>query len=175
MTATLPNPTDEAPAPSTRVYFSKALLTSKIMVGDKVPRYPDWEPLDGNQGVISLDSVADAEMISGLNKCVSDQMGGVLKISSEEYETLKKNRPWKESAPKSWLSEPLKVAGRQGFKPPEPKPSIAAQSAAPAKTDLPAIGAESDVPQKPPDQPDFKAGGFKPATARVPEKPKDEK
>lgn len=150
--------------PSVKVYFSKALLSNQIMVAGKCPA---WEPLDGNQGVIMLDSVADAAMIAGLEEYVTRQSGGVLKSSSIEYEELKKNHPWKPRGAKSWLDEPLKLAGRKGYRPAEPKPSIA-KHANGADTP-PAPPASGEVPQRPPDQPDFKTGSFTPATSRLPE------
>lgn len=163
MTATQPAQTTEAPT-STKVYFSKTILSNRISIGGKSP---DWEALDGNMGVIALDSVADAATINGLNSFVAEQSGGVLKIDAKTYEDLKKNRPWKASAPKSWLNEPLKVAGRKEVPPLTQKNKAAV--AADAKTEAP-LDESAGVPQRPPDQPDFKAGGFKPATARLPEK-----
>jgi hypothetical protein len=157
--------TQTEPVQSTKVYFSKTLLTNGIMIGGK---QPPWEVLDGNKGVIALDSIADAALITGLNSFVDQQSGGVLPINAQQYEDLKKNHPWKESAAKSWLNEPLKVAGRKEFRPPAPKPSQAA-AAAVANPEIPP-DETNGVPQRPPDQPDFKSGGFKPATARVPDK-----
>lgn len=174
---TQPPPPPPASVASVKLYFSKALLTNQILAAGKVI---PWEPLDDNQGVIMLDSVADAAVVKDLDTFVEKQSGGVLKISAQEYEDLKKNHPYRQLGPKSWQQEQLKVAGRKGFKPPAPQPSVARPAAppvngatAPAGTPgpLPPIGGTGDdVPQRAPDQPDFKtAGNFKPATARLPD------
>jgi len=138
------------------IWFEKALLTSKAIVNGKAVQF---EELSGNHGVLALDSEKDAATIAGLDALRAMGVGGVRRVTQEQYENLKKKLPWQPSKPKSWLDEPLKINGKKI----QPKLPGKQSLAAPAK------GQKSvpvdDVPQKPPDQPDYKS--FTPSTRKL--------
>lgn len=76
------------------VYFQKEILGNAFIVqGKPVP----FEPLDGNRGVIALNPATDATTIEALNKSAGRM--GIIKISAQEYEDLKKNHPFNPSQP----------------------------------------------------------------------------
>jgi len=145
------------------VYFAKELVSNKILFQGKAI---EWEPLEGNRGVARFDDPATIEYLNKVQGTL-----GVVKITAEQYEAKKKAHPWKPSPPKFWQDEPLKVAGR-AYQPPPPKslappaaetsPAAAppkslappAAETSPAAAPPPAVG-EDDIPQRPPDQPDY--------------------
>jgi hypothetical protein len=166
-----------APTPAPKVYFFKALLSNAfVFKGDKVNWEPvQFEPLAGNNGVIALSPDTDAALIKALNDAATKGQYGILKISEADYIKKKQTQPWTPSAPKSWLDEPLKVAGRPGkaFRP-QPPAALAREHAAadnqtqPAPDPAMADAGEVSEVQRPPDQPDFKTGNFKPAQRSMP-------
>lgn len=162
---TPPAPPATPPAPAKR-YFFKELYSNSWFIGGKAV---EFEQIDQNRGVLALD--ATDPLVSGLDQAAHDQVGGIVKISQEEYEKKRLLHPFKQKDP-----DRLQVAPRadqprgKAFRPPPPQQSpespaqLADQNAPPA---APAAG--SEVPQGPPDQPDFRTGGkkFTPATARA--------
>ena len=143
------------------VCFEKAILTSPYIVKGKAVAF---DALAGNHGVLCLNSETDKELISALNEAITKGIGGIGRITEERANELKKNRPWQPPAPKSWLDEPLKINGKK-LKPPTP-PGKKADAAVVSPVSAPV---EKEVPQGPPDQPDFKTspGIFKPATRKL--------
>jgi hypothetical protein len=113
------NPAVAAPAPI-RVYYVKAHLSNPIIVkGTRV----NFENVGGNWGVIALDpnNGADKELIDGLNHLVSDGVGGVGRISAEEYAQKKSQQALNPSdRPKELLRlRPSGPRPRQVQPPPE--------------------------------------------------------
>jgi hypothetical protein len=147
---------------STR-WYEKAIITSPYIVNGKaVP----FEAIAGNHGVLALDSEKDAPMIKSLEEAIAKGVGGVGRVTEDQFNSLKK-KLWTPPAPKSWLDEPLKISGKKitPVNPLAKKVEAAAQAAKPAP--VAATKAEPEVPQRPPDQPDFRTSDFKPATRKL--------
>lgn len=72
------------------ITFRKELLSNKILIGGK---HVPFQPLANNRGVICLDEEKpeDAEFIAALKDFAARRKYGVIGISAEEYEGLKKN------------------------------------------------------------------------------------
>lgn len=150
------------------VYFFKAIWSSVYCLGPQ-SRAVYFDPIEKNRGILSLDSDGpdlpgqpipnQAQLIQALNHAASIVKGGVKRISEQEYQDLKKNHPWKQPEPKSWLDEPLKINGR---KPKAPLPAGKQAIVPPVKRP------EPEADQGPPEQPDFRTNPemFKPNTRR---------
>lgn len=70
-------------------YFKKELARNKVRTpsGDVV----QFEVLPGDTGVIKLDDSKDKEVLALLDSMADKRVGGVVRISAEIYESLKKN------------------------------------------------------------------------------------
>jgi len=70
-------------------YFKKELARNKVRTssGDVI----QFEILPGDTGVIKLDDAADAALIAELGAMADKRISGVVRISAEIYESLKKN------------------------------------------------------------------------------------
>lgn len=90
-------------APSTKKYFRKEIVTTPLFLktGGKVP----FEVVGGDTGILETD---DPKLIEALEIAVKRRMGGVVSITQEAFEELKKNPP----APRLKRSS-LKPWGRQ--------------------------------------------------------------
>ena len=78
------------------VFFKKELVSNVLKSnGTPVP----FEVLGGNTGVIKLDTVTSTPLIEDLRKVAGTR--GVVEISEDTYESLKKNRPYSPSAQRS--------------------------------------------------------------------------
>lgn len=86
-------------------FFFKELLTSQFMVGGTLVQF---EPLDGNNGVIMVDSEAQPDLLRGLTTAANEQRNGVILINEERYEAEKKSHPFNPSNRRS-RAEPLRV------------------------------------------------------------------
>lgn len=71
------------------VYFKKENIRSEVRGADQKPIV--FQPVFGSAGVLALDEVKDAATISSLNAYAEKRVGGVVVISAEIYEALKKN------------------------------------------------------------------------------------
>lgn len=72
------------------IFFGKELVSNPVLVnGVQVP----FEVLDGNRGVIKLDTVTNKTLVDGLNKLASEQRGGVYQIDEAEYTKKKQQFP----------------------------------------------------------------------------------
>lgn len=72
------------------IYFKKELISRRFIVaGAPVP----FEALSGNSGVIALDSENDSALVAALTEAANNQRGGIVSISHQEYDDLKKSRP----------------------------------------------------------------------------------
>lgn len=49
-------------------------------------------PVDQNTGVVQLDDANDANLIAGLDSAADRRIGGIVRISAEIYESLKKKQ-----------------------------------------------------------------------------------
>lgn len=135
------------------------LLSNGVLIAGKMP---DWERLNGNMGVIGLDPDADAQLIEGLNKMVGS--AGIVKISEADATEKKRQYPYRVSKP-NWLDAPLKLAN---LKKKPARPPQNGSSTAPVAGNVAANeGKPPEVPQAPPDRPDFENASFRPATARI--------
>lgn len=71
-------------------YFKKELVSNSCVVsGKRVP----FEPLDGNRGVIQLNSDTDKATVEGLMHLASQHRAGIVQVTQAEYESLKKKHP----------------------------------------------------------------------------------
>lgn len=89
--------------PLTKKYFRKEIVTTPLFLksGGRVP----FEVVGGDTGILETE---DAKLIEVLDVAVKRRMGGVVSITAEEFEELKKNPP----APRLKRSS-LKPWGRQ--------------------------------------------------------------
>lgn len=168
-----PSPASPPPAPPiTKRYYYKELYSNAWYIeGKPVP----FEQLDGNRGILELD-LTDP-LVAGLDQAAKDQVGGIVRITEQEYHSKKNRFPFKGNRPQ----ELLEVAPRadrpmgKAFRPPPPKESSESPAQlADGKTPDPAPLSQTsgtETPQRPPDQPDFtsegKAAKFTPKTARA--------
>lgn len=146
------------------VWFQKASFSSAYCVGPS-KKAVQFEPLDKNHGVLALDPSGpdlahqpianQAELIRVLNEAAASTRGGVGRINEEKYNELKKKFPWKAPGPKSWLDEPLRVNGKKENKKKAVVPPVKAEPKA------------EEIPQRPPDQPDFRTSDFRTSTRRL--------
>lgn len=75
-----------------QVYFHKnGRLAISYRDGTKVP----FEPLGDARNVIVLDGEKDAGKVAELREYVSRRIGGVSEIKAEDYESVKKNHPYR--------------------------------------------------------------------------------
>lgn len=105
-------------------YFKK-LNTANVMQ-DRTGAAIQWESVGDldRTGVLALDESAKADLIADLEKYAADRVGGIIVISPEIYEELKKKEP--EFRKSSALSS-LRVARHQ---PPAANQEVVAPSAA---------------------------------------------
>lgn len=160
-----------APAP---VYFRKEIASTQFFVKG---RAVDFELLDGNRGVGRFDPAKDAELIAGMNEAAAKHRGGIVKITAQEYEDLKKNHPYSPSSSNSGRNAPLRVMPS----PPKPKgfghqaagvagaaETASPPPAVPATTPPPPAPESSTSPNPEPKPPPKR---FQPAVRRVTRKP----
>lgn len=85
--------TETAAAPA-RVFFRKELPQIPIIAGGSAV---GWEVLDGQRGRAWFDPTNEqqAKVISDLRALARARVGGVVEISEQEYENLKKNHPFR--------------------------------------------------------------------------------
>lgn len=84
-------------------YFKKEQLRSPVFGPDNKPI--QFTPVFGGDGVIELDEEKDAAMIDALNKYAEARKGGVVRVSAEVVESLKKNIPSTGSRNRSFLNQ----------------------------------------------------------------------
>ena len=70
-------------------YFKKENIRTEVR--DGLNKIISFIPVFGGDGVLALDEENDNAAISALESLVDRRVGGVAKISSEIYESLKKN------------------------------------------------------------------------------------
>lgn len=70
-------------------YFKKENLRSEVR--DANNKLITFQPVFGSAGVTALDETTDATTIAALNGYADKRIGGVIRISAEIYESLKKN------------------------------------------------------------------------------------
>lgn len=161
-TTVAPSP---APPIAAKRYYYKELYSNTWYIGGKPV---EFEQLDGNRGVLALD--ASNPLVAGLDAAAQEQVGGIVKISEEEFFSKKNHYPFKSKS-----QEVLQVAPRvdnqgtkgRAFIPPPPQESPASPAQLVEQKNAGPAGKEDQ--QKPPDQPDFRtgAGKFSPPTARA--------
>ena len=149
-------------APPTMTYWYKELASNTFYIAGKPL---EVEFLDGNRGVVSLPST-DSQ-VPALEQAAKDQIGGIVKISQDEYEKKRLRYPYKARRQEDLLEVAPRADRPMGkaFRPPPPKESpespVQPVNAPPAPE-----SATNEPPQRPPEQPDFTAK-FAPKTARA--------
>lgn len=114
-------------APLTKKYFRKEIVTTPLNLksGGRVP----FVVVGGDTGILETE---DPKLIEALEMAVKRRMGGVVAITFEEFEELKKNPP----APRLKRSS-LKPWGRQdnhpANQPREEDAAVVSQKTAPLK------------------------------------------
>lgn len=71
------------------LYFKKENLRNPVFGPDK--KAVQFQPIAGDAGVIMLDETKDAAVIAVLNGCADKRQLGVVRISGEIFDALKKN------------------------------------------------------------------------------------
>lgn len=119
-------------------YFLKGLVHQNP-VKDRYGRGVPWEALPGNQGVIALDDAQQAELVADLDKVAGTRGFGVVAITENRYQDVKKNS----SSRPSVGHDPGAVGPIRIHKtdlPPLRKKSAAPSAVAPAKSEAPPAG-----------------------------------
>jgi hypothetical protein len=139
-----PNSDNATLAPKNIVWFQKVIASTVVYSGGAIVQF---EPLSGNQGVrgFNPDDEVEAKIIADLRVLVAANKGGVVAITAETAEELKKNHPPQPSGTKSG-ADVLRAAGkafRPEIKPPalgvaaSPPSGGAAPPVAPSMTGIP--------------------------------------
>jgi hypothetical protein len=156
-----------------KVFFVKELLTNAYLVGGKaVP----FIALHNNRGIIELDTETDAVLATALSEAASKSKGGIVRVTAEQAEEVKKNSPPLNPSEPQKPKDVLRIM-------PDPKDLFRRRTteadAAPAAVD-PSLGAllsksKTPVPDAPAQATEAKngkeagSGKFKPATKKVTE------
>lgn len=162
-------PTPPPPGSKVRHWRKELVRIPWAIKGGNVP----FEWLDGNRGVIAIDpagpqvmaNLSNQDVIRALDEAAAGKRGGIVRITIEEYENLKKkfpHNPAKDAQKEMLRVQPMGPAA-QPKSPPVPQPRNVAAAAAGNIPNLPGIpisllGAN---PNNPPAQ------GFRPATGRA--------
>jgi len=108
--------------PTEATHWFRKLMASIPFFADKTR--VQFEPISGNNGVIAINAQEQPSVYQALASAAAARKGGVLAITSEEYEDLKKKRGWTPSEAKSTrMTETLRVwENRASLKKPSPPP-----------------------------------------------------
>lgn len=106
-------------------HFKKAVISQPFRFnGAVVP----FEHVGNNTGVRNLDETHDAPLIAELDRTADARRGGIMRISAEIYESLKKNKvPWQPSVNRSKGLQPIRAYQEQTLSPQSnnlPKPAV---------------------------------------------------
>jgi hypothetical protein len=142
-----------------RIFFNKELLSNSFMVnGASVP----FEVLDGNRGVIALDTETDAVVVGALRTAAAKHRCGISIINEVQYNAKKNLYKFNPSAPK--LKKDVLRALPPSIKPAKFNPIAAVAGinplgSTPAATPAPASAeAQVAIAEKP---------KFRPSTRRI--------
>lgn len=112
-------------------HFRKELIRNQILSTALGGAVVPFTQLDGETGVIAVDSEKEAVLLKELQVFVANgNQYGVVPISAEEFDSLKKNKPYKPSATRSDL---LAVAPSQANQPKPQSPGAAPAAADPSQ------------------------------------------
>lgn len=136
------------------VHFRKELVSNPVMIGGNRVAF---EVLSGNRGVIVLDEEKpeDVEVIKGLKEFAEKHKFGVVAVSAEEYENVKKNNPPATLSPRR-KEQKLRVMQRS--LPKKSNPTKAVPAAKPATTAPVAPGAAAPLTRAEAGKVEFDAG-----------------
>lgn len=144
-------------------YFKKENLRVKYFPNGMAVNF---QPVDQNTGVIQLDETNDALLIAGLDAAADRRIGGIVRISAEIFDSLKKKlTASKPSLPRLELggirvSKNPTMFGRQNQK---PKASVAAAAVGESVKLAPIAGEIRTIATQNP------TGNFTPARIRLSE------
>lgn len=96
-------------------YFKKENIRSEVWGANNKPIF--FEPVAGQAGVRALDDTADAALIVELDDFSTKRVGGIVKISAEIYESLKKNEVSNPSPKRSFLNQMRVSPSHDSFNP----------------------------------------------------------
>ena len=144
-------------------YFKKENLRNQV--ADEVThKFINFQPVGNDLGVIELDDEADVSKIASLNKLADQRIGGVVRVSPEIFDSLKKNtanlRP---SSKPSFLNQIRVSPGPGAFGQRADAQPVAANSPTPAPPPQGIRVMESPTDLPPSSINSFRAR-FKPAT-----------
>ena len=141
-------------------YFKKILASQPVKcLGSLVA----FESVGGNVGVRKLDENTEAPLIAELDNLADHRLGGVVKISAEIFEGLKKNPlPPPVSRNRTGVLSSLRVFNPEAtvpkLRPPSPKSAVAAPAVAAPSVASP--GVKIFLPPPPSNQRPSHAPGF---------------
>ena len=127
------------PVQSTKRCYKKVQINMPFIVDNKVMQF---QALDGNVGVLCLTTGVDDAAIAALDKAADAKRGGIVKITEQQLEELKKKLPLTPFAPKRkpmlqlWQNQPPKL---------KPKLPVApvANAVVASKTSAPGVGSQA--------------------------------
>ena len=122
-------------------YFKKEMFSRQIF--DSGNRPIPWEEVFGDEGVAQMGDDADPVLLKSLNDYADKRVGGVVRISPEIYETLKKNGPSPKSGPRLNPYSKIRIIPSQISQFQEPKGATSAAAVAANETN------ETDAPPTP--------------------------
>jgi hypothetical protein len=74
-----------------RTYWYKEILSSPVIVNGRAVQ---WEPLDGNRGVLVVETATHQALADGLKALAAARKGGVVEITEEQMVDKKKALPY---------------------------------------------------------------------------------
>lgn len=109
-----------------------------------------WELIARNQGVRNLDETHEAALVALLDKEADLRRNGVRRISTEQYESLKKNKSLVKSTPAYDVLPSIRLNDPESVVPKlrSPAPSVVAPPASPKPVQTPAPVAPPPAPNK---------------------------
>jgi len=149
-------------------YFKKENLRNQV--ADEVThKFINFQPVGNDLGVIELDEETDVSRIASLNKLADQRIGGVVRVSQDIFESLKKNtanlRP---SSKPSFLNQIRVSPGPGAFGQRADAQPVAVASPTPPPQGIRVMESPTDLP--PSSINSFRAR-FKPATPPTPVPP----
>ena len=108
-----------------KAFFSKELVSNQFMIGGAPVQF---EILDGNEGVISLDT--SSPLFAALNLAASEHRGGIVRITEEMYAQKKTAQPFRGYAKDLSRQDEIRLA-RSNNNPFAKEPGVAAATSNP--------------------------------------------
>lgn len=151
-------------------FWYKELVSNPFIVrGAAVP----FEPLDGNRGVLAVDDAKNPTLVAELSAAAQKGRGGIVKLSQDKFEEVKKKHPLRPFGKKRPdMLQLMRSTAAPIFKPKLADAKEVAVAAKPLAPPTGALFAKPDSGEKPSFKPAMgKASQKAPAPAPTPSEP----